>query len=290
MPSQPPVNPSTPPSRRERRELVRVSTPRVRSRAPQTKPPAWRSPIAIVSAAAVAVIVLVIVLTYKPGTTGNSGGLVPPPVSAAIALADGETLGRADAPVTVEIWADFQCPVCGTLVKDYMPRLATDFVIPGKVRIVAHDIAILGATAENESLSAAVGARCAGAQNKYWQFHDWLYYNQKGENKGAFSADRLRQIADQVGLDRAKWDACIADPAQSAAIRTNTSQAASQGITSTPSFRFGGQVVAGLPRAYADLASAIRKVLPSAAPAGTTAPSPVVSPVVSPAASPVATQ
>jgi len=279
-------------TRRERRELARAATPRVRGRAAPPKPPFWRSPLALVSGAAVVVIVLVIALTWKPPTTPGSGELVTPPANAAITLADGESLGKADAPVTLEIWADFQCPICGTLVKDYLPRLATEFVIPGRVRIVPHDIAILGATAANESLSAAVGARCAGAQDKYWQYHDWLYYNQSGENKGAFSAARLAEIADRVGLDRPAWDACIADPAQAAAIRANTNQAAAQGISSTPTFRFAGQVLSGLPRAYADLANAIRQVLPSASPARTSAPSPAASPTptASPAASPAASR
>lgn len=235
------------------------------------------------------VIALVIVLTQKPASSSNTGEFVTPPANAAVAagMADGETLGKAGAPVSVEIWSDFQCPICGNLVKDYLPRLMAEFVIPGQVKLVPHDIAILGATAENESLIAAVGAGCAGAQGKYWQYHDWLFYNQDGENKGAFSADRLRQIADKAGLDRARWDACFADPAQAAAIRSTTSQAASQGISSAPSFRFGGQVLAGLPRAYADLASALRKVLPSAAPTGASAaPSAAAgSPVASPAAS-----
>ena len=156
---------------------------------------------------------------------------------AAASLADGEELGKPDATVKLEIWTDFQCPICGTLVKDYFPRLITDFVQTGQVRIVAHDIAILGATADNESVNAAVGAICAGDQGKYWQYHDYLFYNQSGENKGGFSADRLKLFADYVGVDRAKWDACVADPALATQMKTNTVDASRLGVTSTPSFR-----------------------------------------------------
>jgi protein-disulfide isomerase len=200
---------------------------------------------------------------------------VPPPANvAASTLADGEDLGRADAPVQLEIWADFQCPICGSLAKDYLPRLVTEFVVPGTIRIVSHDIAILGLAAENESLGAAVAARCAADQDKYWPYHDWLYANQRGENRGAFSPDRLAAIANEAGLDRGRWDVCIADPAQAAAIRRNTSDAAAAGIDSTPTFRFAGQVLRGLPRTYGDLAASIRGAVESAAPGGgTSAPS-----------------
>jgi protein-disulfide isomerase len=219
-----------------------------------------------VSVAAVLGIVLLIALLQRPGGTGVND-LIPPPANvAASTLADGEALGRPDAPVQLEIWADFQCPVCGTLVRDYLPRLASEFVVSGQVRIVPHDIAIVGTGSENESLAAAIGARCAGAQGKYWAYHDWLYANQRGENRGAFSADRLAAIANEVGLDRAGWDACIADPAQAAAIRKQTSDALSSGVNSTPTFRFGGQVQVGLPRTYAELAAVIRAAVERASP------------------------
>jgi protein-disulfide isomerase len=219
-----------------------------------------------VSVAAVLAIALLILTLQRPGGS-DIGDILPPPANAAAALADGVALGRADAPVSLEVWADFQCPVCGTLVKDYFPRLVTEFVIPGAVRIVSHDIAILGRGGGDESLAAAVAARCAGAQGKYWAYHDWLYANQRGENRGAFSADRLAAIANELGLDRAGWDACIADPAQAAAIRKQTSDALSSGVNSTPTFRIGGQVQVGLPRTYAELAAVIRGAVERTSPA-----------------------
>jgi protein-disulfide isomerase len=302
LPPQPPVKPSSPPpTRRERRELERAQTPRVRARAAAQKTPAWRSPFAIVSLAAVVVIAVLIILLQKPSS--STADFQAPPANAvsiaAASLVDGEEVGKATSLVKIEVWADFQCPICGTLVRDYFPRLVTDFVLTGQARIVAHDIAILGATADNESVAAAVAAACAAPQGKYWAFHDWLFYNQDGENKGAFSADNLKRLADHVGVDRTAWDACIAETAQTQAVRATTASAASLGISSTPSFRIGGgQISAGLPRAYADLAALVRKVLPSASPAATSAapaatsaaPSTATSPAASTAASPAASK
>jgi protein-disulfide isomerase len=231
----------------------------------------------IVSVVAVAAILVLIVLLQRPGSTGVTDLLPPPANVAAATLADGEALGRSDAPLIVEIWADFQCPFCANLVKDYLPRLTTDFVVPGMVRIVPRDIAILDRGGSRESTESAVAARCAGAQGKYWPFHDWLYYNQRGENRGAFSTERLAAIANEVGVDRATWDSCVADPSQAAAIRQNTAEARTIGIASTPTLRFGDRTITGLPRTYGELAASIRGAVASAAP-GMIGPSPASSP------------
>jgi protein-disulfide isomerase len=222
----------------------------------------WQSPLVLVSVGAVASIGLLIVLLQRPRATSDTIELVPPPANVATTtLAAGEVLGRADAPLTLEIWADFQCPYCASLVKNYLPRLVSDFVLPGKIRIESHDVAILDRGASTASLDAAVGARCAGAQDRYWPFHDWLFYNQQGENRGGFSEARLGAIADAVALDRTRWDACVADPAQAAAIQQTNAAARAARIVSTPTLRFGGQVMTGLPRTYGDLSAALQAVL-----------------------------
>ena len=100
MPSQPPSNPSEQPSsRRERRELERASTPRVRARtAPKKKAPAWQNPIVLISVVAVAAIAVVLVLIQKPAAT-TADIQAPPAQAAGIAaasLADGEELGKPD--------------------------------------------------------------------------------------------------------------------------------------------------------------------------------------------------
>ena len=121
--------------------------------------------------------------------------MVVTPPAAAASLADGEELGKPDATVKLEIWTDFQCPICGTLVKDYFPRLISDFVQTGQVRIVSHDIAILGATADNESVNAAVGAICAGDQGKARQQEE-----QRAKPHGADATIRRIRVSSSVRL------------------------------------------------------------------------------------------
>jgi protein-disulfide isomerase len=157
---------------------------------------------------------------------------------------DGQALGPADAPVVVEIYSDFQCPACATLATSVKPLLIAEYVDAGQVRLIYRDFAFLGA----ESISAAIGARCAADQNRFWQYHDYLFANQQGQNRGAFSTARLDAIAETVGLDMATYQACVADPAQRQAVLDERSAAGAVPIESTPTLVIDGeQRVVGVP-------------------------------------------
>lgn len=130
---------------------------------------------------------------------------------------------------------------------------------PGTLRIVHHDAAFQGARAGgsyDESVEAGAGARCAADQGGYWPFHDWVFANRSGENKGAFADAQLRAIATSAGLDVTVWDACRATGEQQAAVRAETAQGVSVGVNATPTMYLNGQVIVGLHSA-ADLGQMI---------------------------------
>ena len=172
-----------------------------------------------------------------------------PPSGILGALADGRTLGKAGAPVTLEVWSDFQCPICGQFATLVEPALIRTYVAGGTLRIIDHDGAFQGqrsTSAYDESVEAGAAARCAADQNRYWPFHDWLFANQVGENQGAFRDARIRAMATGAGLDVATWDACRKTGQQQAAVRAETGQALSQGVNATPTMHLNGQVIVGL--------------------------------------------
>ncbi len=112
-------------------------------------------------------------------------------------------------------------------------------MVPGKVRLVFHDFAFLGP----ESVAAATAASCAGEQDKFWEYHSWVFANQNGENQGQFTRDRLNAIADRVGLDRAAWDACYDGPAAGASVTASTAAGRAAGVASTPTLVLDGKTV-----------------------------------------------
>ena len=279
-----------PNSRRQRRQQARAEqatrpagkpTAR-RSRQLPPKRPAWQSPTAIVTALAlIATVVLIVVLNLHSSSSPAAALVVPAnPVAGSIPR-DGSNLGPAAAPIKVDAWEDYQCPYCKIWTEQFEPHLVTDFVAAGTVRYQFHDFSFIGQGHDpDESLAAAVAAQCAGDQNKFWEYHDWLYANQNpnGENKGWFSRDKLDAIALKVGLDRTSFDACLVDPARATAVAAEQSVGAALGINSTPSVFVNGKLVTL--NSYADLAAQIRAIAP--APSG----SPGASPAAGASASP----
>jgi protein-disulfide isomerase len=221
---------------------------------------------AIVAVVAVVFIGAMFVLQGTGPGKADVVGLVPPKSPTPTALADGRTLGKADAVVTLDVWSDYQCPACAQFAEIVEPALIRDHVTPGTLRIVHHDAAFQGARVGgpyDESVEPAAGARCAAAQGKYWPFHDWLFANQAGENKGAYADARLRGIATYAGLDVNKWDACRKTGDEQAAVRTETSQGTASGVNATPTLYLNGEKIVGL-RSAADLG----KMIEAAAAAG----------------------
>jgi len=229
-----------------------------------------------VSVIAVVIVVAVIALA-RPGAPRSADELVTPTIAYPAGIVDGDGLGAATAPVVIELYADFQCPACRLFVTTELPRLLTDFVVPGTVRIAARDIDILGTGMRNESLELAAGAACAARQDRYWAFHDLVFWNQLRENRGDYDAAFIGRIADAAGVDRAAWDACVAGNDVRPAIVSRSSAAAAAGIRSTPTLVVNGQVIVGVPD-YETLAALIRRLAaaPSAPAAvtGSSAPAP----------------
>jgi protein-disulfide isomerase len=169
------------------------------------------------------------------------GPLVPlPPIAAPSVMtptdaADGHALGQADAPVTVEVWADFQCPYCALFTTQVEAQVVSTYVETGQVRLVFRDLAFLG----EESRWASVAAHLAEEQDAFWPYHDYLFANQQRENVGGFSLDRLQEIAGRIGLDRSAFDAGLQiDAARATFARIQAdfqADAARLGISATPS-------------------------------------------------------
>ena len=189
------------------------------------------------------------VLLQGGAAKAEAPNLRRPSTPTPVALADRRAIGKASAPVTMEVWTDFQCPVCGEFARIVEPQLIARYVTPGMLRIVHHDAAFQGAKSSasyDESVEAGAGARCAADQSRYWPFQDWMFANQFGENKGAFAEGRLRSIATASGLDVTAWDACRATGEQQAAVRSDTLQALAAGVNATPTMMVGGQTIVGL--------------------------------------------
>jgi protein-disulfide isomerase len=180
-------------------------------------------------------------------------------------LAFGRSLGSPDAPVQMDVWADFQCPACDAFTGSVEPYLIDTYIRPGNARLTFHDIATIG----NESLGAAIAARCADRQGKFWQYHDLLFANQAAENSGAFTRARSQQFAQSLGLDLVAFTACLDDTDVEDAVRAETLSGLSSGVAETPTLFVNGVIVKP-----ATSSAAINAAVEAALKAGPASPSP----------------
>lgn len=110
----------------------------------------------------------------------------------------GPWLGRPDAPVVIELYADLQCPYCRQFSQQTLPRLVRDHVATGAVRLRYRFVTWFG----RDSVRMARLAVAAGEQGRLWQTTAQLLLNQGQEQSGYATDDFLRAIAQRVrGLD-----------------------------------------------------------------------------------------
>ncbi|MDQ3861957.1 MAG: DsbA family protein [Actinomycetota bacterium] len=150
---------------------------------------------------------------------------------------DGTTLGKSDAPVTVYLYEDFQCPFCGQFSRDTFPELVDHYVKEGKVKMVSEPLAFLGP----DSVEAARAALAAGEQNRYWPYYSLLFENQGEENSGYVTASFLQDLAHKTpGLDVSEWDAKRTQDSFGSELQAAQSKAQSAGVDSTPTLVISG--------------------------------------------------
>ncbi len=137
------------------------------------------------------------------------------------------------------------------------PQLITDYIQTGKATIEYRDFAWKTATSESED--AAQASDCALDQGKFWQYHDTLFENQKGEDQGAFSRDRLKLIAKDIGLDTATFNQCLDSNKHAQDVTASSNQAQADGFRGTPGFLVNGHQVQYT--GYSSLKSAIDAAL-----------------------------
>jgi protein-disulfide isomerase len=194
-------------------------------------------PTAIATVAAVALLAIAAAAAADPAVEAGA------PVAAAAPQFN--VIGREDAPVSIIEFSDLQCPYCARYATQTFPRLRTEYVDTGKVRYAVGDLPL---PMHAQAMGAAIAARCAGEQGRFWEYRDALF-----RARGALGPATYERTAADFGLDLARFAACREDPAQAQKVRADMALARSNGIASTPAFvigrlvdgQFRGDVVTG---------------------------------------------
>ena len=96
-----------------------------------------------------------------------------------------------------------------------------------------------------ESVNAALAARAAQEQGKFWEYHDLLYKNQKSVNSNGFSEKKLLDLAQEAELDVEQFEAGLKGGKYEAVVNQDFREAQDAGIQGTPSFTINGRKLVG---------------------------------------------
>lgn len=142
------------------------------------------------------------------------------------------TIGDPDAPVTLYEWTDYTCPFCGVFNRETLPVLMEEYVDSGKVRIEIHDVTYIGPQAED----AAVAARAAGLQDRYFDYLFAIYDLGANDNNPDLSQDVLFELAEKIGLDMKQFEADFGGTQLRQKVQESTQLAQALGVAAVPFF------------------------------------------------------
>jgi len=142
--------------------------------------------------------------------------------------------GAADAPIEVIEFSDFQCPFClrANPVIEQVLKTYGD-----KIKFVYRHYPLPN---HPNARPAAEASACAQVQGKFWEYHDQLF-----ANPTKLSADDLKAHAAFLGLDTAKFNACVDNHEQKPGVDADIAEAHALGVTGTPAFFVNGRSIEG---------------------------------------------
>jgi protein-disulfide isomerase len=138
--------------------------------------------------------------------------------------------GRADAPVTLVEYGDYQCPSCGRaypIVKEIQRRLG------GRLRFIFRNFPLT--TLHPSAQHAAEAAEGAARQGRFWEMHDLLFEHQR-----ALDDRSLEGYARKLGLDESRFHAELSEHTHAPRVQEDFSSGVRSGVNGTPTFFING--------------------------------------------------
>ena len=136
--------------------------------------------------------------------------------------------GRADAPVTLVEFGDFQCPPCANL-SDPINQLERDY--RSRLRVVFRHFPLAN---HQHAREAALASEAAGLQGRFWEMHDLLYREQSVWSKAPDVRILFNAYAGMLGLNIDRFKKDIESEQAKARVKSDEQQALALGLANTP--------------------------------------------------------
>jgi protein-disulfide isomerase len=225
---------------RARIEEKRAAEAAARARAQRRQ----RTLIGAIVAAVVVVAAVVLTIIAQNSRTAVAADAAKP----ANTVDNGQVIvvGQSSAPVTIDLYEDFQCPVCQNFEKTTGSTLAS-LVSAGTVQLHYHGMAFLDTSANDKystrALNAAAAVVNAAGPDAFQKFHDLLYANQPPEGGSGLTDAKLIAYAQQAGASGTSVESAIHDLTYGDWVKQVTDQASKDGVTGTPTVKVDGKTL-----------------------------------------------
>ncbi len=149
-----------------------------------------------------------------------------------VEVGDAPIRGNVDAPVTIVVFDDYQCPYCARLAPVLKQVLERN---PQTVRVALKNFPL---SMHRYARQAALAALAAGKQGKYWEMHDLLFANYSQLNE-----QKIRELAGKVGLDMERFETDLKDAELQRLVQQDLRQGQQLGVRGTPTVYINGRLV-----------------------------------------------
>jgi protein-disulfide isomerase len=169
-------------------------------------------------------------------------------------------LGPANAPVTLDEYADFECPSCARL-SEPLNQLAKEF--GPRLRVVFHHCPLVE---HKHALEASYAAEAAGLQGKFWEMHDTLYRDQDVWSNSSDPVSLFSVYAMYISLNEQRFKIDMESDEVKARVASDARKSISLGIHTTPSVFINNRQIDSKRLNLDDLRQEIETALKSAKP------------------------
>lgn len=150
---------------------------------------------------------------------------------------------NAGLPIKVDVFEDFQCPIC-KLFEDPIGGYLTSLITEKKAQVTYHPLSFLGnGSKDDESIAASNAAYCAVDEGKFLDFHKALYDVQSQvENSGFLNSDNLITIGKKIGITSQTFSDCVTNRSKLVNVVAATASMERYGVKGTPTTLINGKI------------------------------------------------
>lgn len=206
----------------------------------------------------IAVVGVAAILYLKQSPASNNTGAAEAQAAYAAAQRDYAkagppkpyVMGNPKAPVVIEEFADFECPVCGSYATVTEPDVRKQIIEPGLAYYKYYDFPL---PMHHNTQTASNAAACADEQGKFWEMHDQLF---AGQDSWGLNPDGATQVTDNpksvfvgyaktLGLNTTQFEQCLDTKKYQTRINANAADGFRRNVNQTPTFFVNGKMFAG---------------------------------------------